>query len=252
MADAGNIAITTVSTAQGASLAASTLAAMNAPAGIAATGIPTPGNPSPDTSWRANPSSGVPSSGIPSSGIPSSGNPVTAALGSAARANLTSGIGAPRASYTLYFAADRPPLGRPTLALNGDGPEAGIVNTLAEMTAAAPAYAPPGKSLLAASVLDAGDIDDDALELAVREHLTLWFGADVKTWRHLRTYRIPHALPPLDSPTMEQYQRPVHFAPGIYVCGDHRDQPSIQGAMTSGRRVADRVAADWKDLPVRR
>ena len=32
--------------------------------------------------------------------------------------------------------------------------------------------------------------------------------------------------------------------PGIYVCGDHRDNASIQGAMLSGRRAAEAVLAD--------
>jgi predicted NAD/FAD-dependent oxidoreductase len=31
---------------------------------------------------------------------------------------------------------------------------------------------------------------------------------------------------------------------GVYVCGDHRDNASINGAMVSGRRAAETVAAD--------
>jgi predicted NAD/FAD-dependent oxidoreductase len=30
----------------------------------------------------------------------------------------------------------------------------------------------------------------------------------------------------------------------VYVCGDHRDNASIQGAMVSGRRAAEAVIAD--------
>ena len=30
----------------------------------------------------------------------------------------------------------------------------------------------------------------------------------------------------------------------MYVCGDHRDNASIQGAMVSGRRAAEAVLAD--------
>jgi len=39
-------------------------------------------------------------------------------------------------------------------------------------------------------------------------------------------------------------RRPVRFAPGRYVCGDHRDTGSQQGALVSGRRAADAVLAD--------
>jgi hypothetical protein len=31
---------------------------------------------------------------------------------------------------------------------------------------------------------------------------------------------------------------------GLYVCGDHRDTSSIQGALVSGRRAARAVLAD--------
>jgi len=39
-------------------------------------------------------------------------------------------------------------------------------------------------------------------------------------------------------------RRDVRFGPGRYVCGDHRDTSSIQGAMVSGRRAAEAVLAD--------
>jgi predicted NAD/FAD-dependent oxidoreductase len=32
--------------------------------------------------------------------------------------------------------------------------------------------------------------------------------------------------------------------PGLYVCGDHVDNASINGAMESGRRAAEAVLAD--------
>ncbi|MDF2740823.1 MAG: hypothetical protein K0S88_2191, partial [Actinomycetia bacterium] len=31
---------------------------------------------------------------------------------------------------------------------------------------------------------------------------------------------------------------------GLYVCGDHRDNASINGALVSGRRTADAVLED--------
>jgi predicted NAD/FAD-dependent oxidoreductase len=39
-------------------------------------------------------------------------------------------------------------------------------------------------------------------------------------------------------------RRPVRVAPGRYVCGDHRDTPSVQGALVSGQRAAAAVLAD--------
>jgi hypothetical protein len=36
----------------------------------------------------------------------------------------------------------------------------------------------------------------------------------------------------------------VRLRPGLYVCGDHRDNASIDGAMTSGFRAAQTVMED--------
>jgi predicted NAD/FAD-dependent oxidoreductase len=36
----------------------------------------------------------------------------------------------------------------------------------------------------------------------------------------------------------------VRLDDGLYVCGDHRDTSSIQGALVSGRRAAATVLAD--------
>ena len=39
-------------------------------------------------------------------------------------------------------------------------------------------------------------------------------------------------------------ERLVQWKPGVYVCGDHRDNASIQGAMVLGRRAAESVMQD--------
>ncbi len=47
-------------------------------------------------------------------------------------------------------------------------------------------------------------------------------------------------------PALAVPERPVRWQPGIYVCGDHRDNASIQGAMASGRRAAEALLNDLK------
>ena len=86
--------------------------------------------------------------------------------------------------------------------------------------------------------------DENRLQAEVLEQLGDWFGSVVKDWRHLRTYRIPYALPSQASPALAVPERPVRWQPGIYVSGDHRDNASIQGAMVSGRRAAEAVLKD--------
>ena len=38
--------------------------------------------------------------------------------------------------------------------------------------------------------------------------------------------------------------QPVRLAEGLYACGDHREHPSLNGALASGRRAAEAVLAD--------
>ena len=142
----------------------------------------------------------------------------------------------------LYFAAARPPVESPILVLNGEG--SGPVNNICVPTAVAPSYGPGGRSLVSATVLGL-PTDAERLQADVRRQLQDWFGPAVRDWRHLRTYRIPYALPNQAPPALAPPQRPVRWQPGVYLCGDHRDDASIQGAMVSGRRTAEAVLEDF-------
>jgi predicted NAD/FAD-dependent oxidoreductase len=78
-------------------------------------------------------------------------------------------------------------------------------------------------------------------EAAVRRRLAILYGVDVTWWELLATYPVTHALPAMPAP--HEFRKPVRMD-GLYVCGDHRDTSSIQGALVSGRRVARAVLAD--------
>lgn len=142
---------------------------------------------------------------------------------------------------TLSYAAETPPVREPVLVLDGEG--RGPVNHLVVPSVPCPDYAPSGQHLVTATVLRS-TLDDAALDAAVRAQLGEWFGAEVSRWRLLRTERIAYALPSQQPPALAEVERPVRLAPGSFVCGDHRDTGSIQGAMVSGRRAADAVLAE--------
>ncbi|WNG39858.1 FAD-dependent oxidoreductase [Archangium violaceum] len=146
----------------------------------------------------------------------------------------------------LYFAAPEPPVRGPYLVLNGEG--RGPVNNLAVMSEVAPAYAPAGQALVSVSVVEPVDAPE-TLEARVREQLTEWFGGAVEKWRHLRTYVIPHALPAQPPESFAEPHRQVRLSPGLYVCGDYRENGSIEGAMVSGRRAAEALLRD-RELPL--
>lgn len=163
-------------------------------------------------------------------------------LGGAFGVGGAGGVG--RRTACLYFAAERAPTDEPILLLDGGG--RGPVNHLCVPSAVAPSYAPPGASLVSASVVDAAaaNLPDARLEESVREQLNGWFGPAVGGWRHLRTYRIEGALPEQDTVTLCTPEHTRTSRRNVYVCGDHLDTASINGALRSGRLAAEAVVAD--------
>jgi phytoene dehydrogenase-like protein len=167
---------------------------------------------------------------------------VVATEGQSAAMLLGGGVSSVGQGVTcLYFAAPRPPIEQPILVLNGDGE--GPINNLCVPTLVAPSYGPGDASLVSVTVLGLPE-HSEGLLAEVRAQLVDWFGAEAKEWRHLRSYRIPYALPRQFAPALDVPERPVRWQPGVYVCGDHRDNASIQGAMVSGRRAAEAVMED--------
>ena len=143
---------------------------------------------------------------------------------------------------TIYYAADTAPDPRRMLMLRGD--ESGPVQTVVLLSNVAREYAPEGRSLIAVSVSE--DDKDESLETldrSLRRQLQSWFASDVDLWRRIRCYRVPFGLPRLGLENVcAAVGGPSVDAPaGVYVCGDHRESASIQGAMNSGLRVAEAI-----------
>ena len=124
-----------------------------------------------------------------------------------------------------------------TLA-GGGGP----INNVSLSSNVSPNYAPPGCRLVSALLIAARPSGMDRatwhqqLDVEGRLRLRRWFGVQVDGWTTRPTYEIAHAQPA--QPSHEPVERPVKVAEGLYGCGDHRDQPSIQGAHVSGRCAA--------------
>lgn len=140
----------------------------------------------------------------------------------------------------IWFDSTESPVEDRRVLLDGIG--GGPVANLASMSAVAPEYAPAGRSLVVAAVPGRPALRH-GLETAVRDQLRGW-GLGVDSWSTLRVDVIEHGqprqLPPFDP------KRRVRLGGGRYVCGDHRDTASIQGALFSGRRTADAVLADLR------
>ena len=153
-------------------------------------------------------------------------------------ARLVPGVQAPRwHSVTTYYyrLATPPPDTGGNLLVDGGN---GLLLNTAVISNVAPGYAPPGEALVAASVPER----TDDTEPAVRERLSRMYDTTTRDWDLLETYAIPRALPVM-SPR-HPLRRPVRLGTGRYVCGDHRDTSSIQGALVSGHRAAAAVLRD--------
>lgn len=149
-----------------------------------------------------------------------------------------------RSVCCLYFDAGHAPISDPVVVLGGSG--RGLVNNLAVMSNVSPAYAPAGRHLVSITVLGQPTRDDDNLVSNVLGQMKRWFGSPADGWRLLRIYRIDHAHPvvvPLE------WQRPARVRPGVFVCGDHRATPTIQGAMESGRLAAEALLREMRGEP---
>jgi phytoene dehydrogenase-like protein len=134
----------------------------------------------------------------------------------------------------VCFAADEAPTDSKMVILDGTG--AGPVLNVAVMSNVAATYAPPGKHLVVAAL--PGVCDGD-IEMLARRQLRGWWGGQIDEWEWLATYRIPHGQPSQAPPFSPKL--PVHLDDGRFVCGDHRDTASIQGALFSGRRCAEAI-----------
>lgn len=134
----------------------------------------------------------------------------------------------------IYFAAPDAPVRHKYIILDAD--HSGPALNVAVMSNVAPSYAPDGKHLVVAAV--PGSMSPN-LEEEVRAQLRGWWGQQVDSWRFLRTYRIAHGQPD-QSPPFSPKKR-IRVSDGLWVCGDHRDTASIQGALYSGRRCAHAI-----------
>jgi glycine/D-amino acid oxidase-like deaminating enzyme len=140
------------------------------------------------------------------------------------------GAAAPRQVTTHFHVLPASPWSLPLIVLGEPGGR--LVNS-AVVSDAQPAYSPDGRALVASSTLL------PTSERDVRAEIAAAHGVDLAELAHLTTVTVtgaqPAVLPPL------QLHRPVDLGDGLYVCGDHRDTPSIQGAMASGARAARAV-----------
>ncbi|WP_328725024.1 FAD-dependent oxidoreductase [Streptomyces sp. NBC_00259] len=161
------------------------------------------------------------------------------ATGARAAAALLPGLRVPdfHPVTVLHHTAPAPPLAEPALLLDADGP--GPVAHTAVMSEVDPSRAPEDRVLITSTVLGRPPA---GLDRRVRTHLATLYGTSTADWELLDAHHDPEAVPAMPPP--HDARRPVRLLCGLYVCGDHRDTSTVQGALFSGRRAAHAVLRD--------
>jgi len=170
---------------------------------------------------------------------------VLVATGAPAAAELLPGLHVPdfHPVTVVHHTMDVPPPTGASLLLDAD--RGGPVAHTAVISQVDPSRAPGGRALVSSTVLGAPPKDVDG---AVRAHLAQLYGTSTARWETLAVHHTARAVPAMRPP--HDLRRPVRLLAGLYVCGDHRDTSTVQGALRSGRRAAEAVLADLGAGPV--
>ncbi|WP_435885077.1 FAD-dependent oxidoreductase [Streptomyces prunicolor] len=137
----------------------------------------------------------------------------------------------------VHHTTDDPPTTEAALLLDSD--RGGPVAHTAIVSEVDPSRAPAGRALVSSTVLGPPPPDIDT---AVRMHLSRLYGTSTARWETLAVHHTPTAVPVMRPP--HDLRRPVRLLAGLYVCGDHRDTSTVQGALHSGHRASSAILAD--------
>ncbi|WP_240658135.1 NAD(P)/FAD-dependent oxidoreductase [Streptomyces populi] len=168
------------------------------------------------------------------------------ATGARAAAQFLPGLHVPafHPVTVLHHTTDEPPLTEPALLLDAD--RSGPVAHTAVVSQVDPARAPAGRALISSTVLGTPPAAAH-LDVAVRAQLARLYGTSTSRWELLAVHHEPEAVPAMPPP--HDLRRPVRLLAGLYVCGDHRDTSTVQGALHSARRAAHALLTDLDVRP---
>jgi phytoene dehydrogenase-like protein len=137
----------------------------------------------------------------------------------------------------VHHTTDEPPATGAALLLDAD--RGGPVAHTAVLSSVDPSRAPAGRALVSSTVLGTPPPDVDA---AVRTHLSRLYGTSTARWETLAVHHTADAVPAMRPP--HDLRRPVRLLAGLYVCGDHRDSSTVQGALHSAHRASAAILTD--------
>ncbi|MFF5189535.1 NAD(P)/FAD-dependent oxidoreductase [Streptomyces sp. NPDC000345] len=137
----------------------------------------------------------------------------------------------------VHHTTDEPLATGASLLLDAD--RGGPVAHTTVVSSVDPSRAPEGRALISSTVLGP---PPDGVDTAVRMHLARLYGTSTARWETLAVHHTAEAVPAMRPP--HDLRRAVRLLAGLYVCGDHRDTSTVQGALHSAHRAAAAIVAD--------
>jgi phytoene dehydrogenase-like protein len=142
-------------------------------------------------------------------------------------------------TYNAYFEVDALPIEHKKICLMTDRHP--WIQNICFPSMIQPSYAPKGRNLMSVSVNITPEEDRSGLAQRIEHAVIDLFDHECGAIQALAQFEVPYALPYQEPQTLLPWQRPQNIDQGLWVCGDWLDQGSIQGAMVSGRRVAEQL-----------
>ncbi|MEM6696820.1 MAG: NAD(P)/FAD-dependent oxidoreductase [Bacteroidota bacterium] len=141
-------------------------------------------------------------------------------------------------TLNAYFKTKTAPIQKPILALSAV-PNS-LVNNCTVLTHLSEHFAPKGEHLISVSIIGKASFVEDLTE-KIKGELKTHFGSEVEQWEHLKTYHVKYALPEAKSIKNDLSSSEIKLDEGLYICGDHLMNGSLNAAMKSGRLAAELI-----------
>ncbi|MCC6722111.1 MAG: FAD-dependent oxidoreductase [Bacteroidia bacterium] len=144
-----------------------------------------------------------------------------------------------RSITCFYFSANKSPFKEKLICFNAN--ENKIVSSVAVLSNISQNYAPIGKSLIVATIIDKTNEDENELELKIKDEVSNVFGSQVYDWEKIKCYKIYNAISNQDYVLGKRRENEINPKENIFFCGDHLLNGTIYGAMKSAKNISEMI-----------
>jgi protoporphyrinogen oxidase len=150
----------------------------------------------------------------------------------------------PRSVTCLQYEAKTSPFSKPYIAVNaGDN---SLISSIVVISDLVPSYSSSGKKLIYVSVNGKMVEGDEKVEAAIRKELTDLIGNKADNWKLLKVHRIENAVSGQVSVLGKRSTKTLKINDKLFICGDHLLYSNVNGAMLSGRLVAEVLIKEFQ------